>query len=440
MKTKFIFFISILITIITNAQTWNIIGDPEMNGPINTIAVDSNNKIYVAGQFNYGLINDGTYKVSRWNFTDWEDLGNFNANNSIDKLILDSTNNVYCIGNFTNSSGKYYIAKYDGTAWSNLGNFSSNIKFTDIATDGTNIYLSGNFTSTTNGQTYYINKWDGASWSAYDLGTFNGKVNSLSFDKDGNLNAAGEFKNSLGYYCVFKKSSGVWSEVGKLRSSYPVSAIICDKLGNVYASHSYLNSGGYASAVLSRYKSSTNTWEAFDYYYPGIVYVDSQSTVYANTNCGTPCQNIFKTYTPNTTPSGGVENYVNNASGGQGSVKTISMDNFGNLLIASYQTGWNSGRWGVLKSSTKFLGNSENTLVNSKQLIYPNPSQGAFYIKNTGKISVVEVYDITGKLIKKMHPKSTEIEIKINNASKGAYIVKTITQDNQISNEKIIVK
>jgi len=422
----------ILITMITNAQTFNLVGDPEMNASINTIAVDSNNKIYVAGEFSYGLANNGKSYVARWNFSDWEDVGSFAGNNSIRKIVTDNANNVYVIGDFTNSNNKYYVAKYNGTSWTTLGNFVNSSKITDIVTDGTNIYIIGVFTSTQNGQTYYINKWDGAQWSAEDNGDFNGIVSTITFDKDHNLNVAGEFKNSLGYYCVYKKSNNVWSEVGKLRSAYPVRKILCDNSGKVYAAHSYNNSGN-PSPVLSKYNPDTNTWAELDRQYPHMFYMDKAGTVFTKNGCGTSCQNEFKIYKSNS--NSGEIMYV---GGWNGAIRDLVVDNFGYMLVASYETSWQSKRYGIVKSTNKILGTDypkENYLLK----VFPNPSSGTFHVRNNEIISDIEVYDATGKLVSKALPNALEFQIKLDKQAKGSYLIKVKSKEKTFS-EKVILK
>lgn len=431
-KNQWTLLFPVFITVITSAQTFNLVGDPEMNASINTIAVDSNNKIYVAGEFSYGLVNNGKSYVARWNFSDWEDVGSFAGNNSIRKIITDNANNVYVIGDFTNFNNKYYVAKYNGTSWTTLGNFTNSSKITDVVTDGTNIYIIGVFTNIQNGQTYYINKWNGIQWSAEDNGEFNGVVNTIAFDKDHNLNVAGEFKNSLGYYCVFKKSNNEWSEVGKLRSAYPVRKILCDNFGRVYAAHSYSNSGN-PSPVLSKYNPDTNTWVELDRQYPHLFYMDKAGTIFTKNGCGTSCQNEFKVYYSNS--NSGEIMYV---GGWNGAIRDLAVDNYGYMLVASYETSWQSKRYGIVKSTSKILG-IEDFKNDSGSRIFPNPSSGIFNVSKNEIISSIEVYDMAGKMIVTKFPNSKRAQINLEKESRGTYLLK-IKCSKMIFSEKVIVK
>lgn len=434
MKTKSILAGIALVAInLLNSQTWTVVGDPEMNGLIYTGTVDTTNKLYVAGSFSYGLTPNGKSYVARYNYMDWEDVGNFGGNGMIEKIINDAANNLYISGEFKNASNRYYIAKYDGSSWSQLGNLESQNKINDIVTDGTNVYASGIFVNTSNGQTYYIAKWNGSNWTQVDSGNFNGRITTL-FVRNNSLYVAGEFTNSFGYYCVYRLNAGSWSEVGKLRSTYPVVKIVVDSVGKVYASHSYQNNGS-ASAVLSRYEPVSNTWIVLNLYYPNIKYIDATDQVYAMTICGTPCQGIMRKYTSQSTEY--TDYFVQTNSGVSADLNAIMMDNFGYLLTSS-RAAFGEMRFGLLKSSSVFLQSNEITVSKETQ-IFPNPTSGIFTLRAKDKINSAEIYDITGKLIKKLNPNSVSTEINITGQPKGVYLLKTDTGKKQ-ETQKVILK
>lgn len=435
MKTRLLSLTFALIAMLTlTAQTWTMVGDPPMNGHIKTIAVDSNNKQYVAGRFSYGPTDNGLSYVAKWDFVDWEDLGNFGGNGSIDKMVIDANDKLYMIGAFKNSSGKYYVATYDGTAWIALGGLVSANPILDIAIQGNTIYIAGNFTSTINGQTFYINKWNGTSWSMVDDGVFNGTVNSLSIDKDNNLNAGGNFKNNFGFYCIFKQNGTSWSEVGKLKSANPVQKILCDKLGKVYA-YTGESPGNYNNRVLSRYNKELNTWSVLYPAYAELKFVDDNNNVYSTTTCGTPCQNTYVKFSPNS--ENGVEKYVSFSFAG--AVTAISMDKFGYPLVGSYFSSNSNQTLGIVKSSEKEVLGTSEILQKSSIEIFPNPSAGIFTVKNSEKINSISVYDVTGKIVKIINSNKTETKVDLSGNPKGAYIINTNSNGKKMSS-KIILK
>jgi len=430
MKTKLLSLMFALIATFTlNAQTWTMVGDPPMNSIIQTIAVDSGNKMYVAGVFSYGPVSTGKTFVAKWDFVDWADVGNFNGNGSIDKMVISGDNKIYIMGGFKNPAGKYYIATYNGTSWVALGSLVSSNPIVDMVIDGNTIYIAGNFTSTVDGQTYYISKWDGTSWSQVDTGVFNGTVNSLSIDKDHNLNAGGNFKNNFGFYCIYKLSGSSWTEVGKLKSSYAIEKILCDKLGKVYAQHAYNGPGGLA-AVLSRYKLEDNTWSVLDLTGYTLLYVDRVNNVYASNY-----QTNYKVFSPNLS-SGEVKNVYFPYPG---SVNAISMDKFGYPLLGSFKSAQNASTYGVLKSSEAVGLSTNNDELKNSGIIFPNPSTGIFKVQSGENIDSIGIFDATGKLIKQILTKSKETEINLTGSPKGVYFIKIGSGKNQTS-QKLILK
>ncbi|RLD29098.1 MAG: hypothetical protein DRI75_04425, partial [Bacteroidetes bacterium] len=75
--------------------------------------------------------------------------------------------------------------------------------------------------------------------------------------------------------------------------------------------------------------------------------------------------------------------------------------------------------------------------------VFPNPTNGEFYISNASFINLekVVIYDISGRLISK-HDISNTSRIKtipLNNVSKGMYFV-SIYSENAVVTKKIILE
>ena len=74
-------------------------------------------------------------------------------------------------------------------------------------------------------------------------------------------------------------------------------------------------------------------------------------------------------------------------------------------------------------------------------VIYPNPSNGIFTISyGNSKLSSIEVYDLTGKIIvskKEIQTSNFETSIDLSNTQTGIYFVKIAT-DNQTTVKRII--
>lgn len=81
--------------------------------------------------------------------------------------------------------------------------------------------------------------------------------------------------------------------------------------------------------------------------------------------------------------------------------------------------------------------NTLETKVSKTAIIYPNPSKGEFFVKSNKKIAMLEITDVTGKIVLKN--KESEV-IDLNNNQSGIYFVKTIFMDGASETEKIIKK
>ena len=159
--------------------------------------VSDGTNIYASGGIDNSM---GKAYVAKWNGTSWSELGGLNLSNfndNITKLAIDGNNNIYAGGYFKNANGKYFVAKWNGTSWSELGGtnnstFTSPISALHIDSQG-NVYIND-----TNNQSEFISKWDGIQWRAIDNGSFvfNGSINVINTDNNGNIFVGGLFTNS----------------------------------------------------------------------------------------------------------------------------------------------------------------------------------------------------------------------------------------------------
>lgn len=93
--------------------------------------------------------------------------------------------------------------------------------------------------------------------------------------------------------------------------------------------------------------------------------------------------------------------------------------------------------WDVDEDNCTFS-SSEFTLKDEIS-IYPNPaSNGLFYVQFSSPLDQLELYSITGKLIKEVQPKKEEEKVEFNQLKAGIYLLK-VTHNQQNSTHKIIV-
>lgn len=87
----------------------------------------------------------------------------------------------------------------------------------------------------------------------------------------------------------------------------------------------------------------------------------------------------------------------------------------------------------VIVSQTTTLGTTNNAL--SIITLYPNPTSDFLNIKSAQKISKVEIYDVSGKLVKSGNLK--EEKINVESCLKGNYLIKLYTENGVVTSKFI---
>ncbi|WP_284652785.1 alpha-amylase family glycosyl hydrolase [Flavobacterium terrisoli] len=95
-----------------------------------------------------------------------------------------------------------------------------------------------------------------------------------------------------------------------------------------------------------------------------------------------------------------------------------------------------AGEFRVYGNQPATLGTGEFSAINNVSL-YPNPTSGSFSIK--GQVSRVDVYSITGQLVKSFDNVSSEdYQFDINDLNSGVYLVKAFDLNNSSKTLKVI--
>ena len=190
-----------------NGTTWSLATSPvnfHDSSLISYIKRDANGNLYTIVSPSPWSNIPGRNYVTKWNGSSWAELGTgtsaLSANGNINTIIIDLQNNVYVAGYFTNSNSKTYVAKWNGNTWTELGSganaLNGNNIINDLAIDNSgNIYATGYFTNTSG--IPYVAKWNGTGWS--DLGLISPSsptgtsIRKLATDNIGNLYATRRF-------------------------------------------------------------------------------------------------------------------------------------------------------------------------------------------------------------------------------------------------------
>lgn len=97
--------------------------------------------------------------------------------------------------------------------------------------------------------------------------------------------------------------------------------------------------------------------------------------------------------------------------------------------------------WETISTSVS-LSVSDKQLNESSIRIYPNPTTDSFTIafKNISGIKNIEIYNILGKEVYKNSTNSSQIEVKNNNRlNTGVYLLKALTEDNEVYRTKLVI-
>ena len=98
-----------------------------------------------------------------------------------------------------------------------------------------------------------------------------------------------------------------------------------------------------------------------------------------------------------------------------------------------------NNRWEFLNGNVPILG--ANDLIIPTVSLYPNPSNELINISfGEDRLSNIELYDITGKLLFKKELNANTYALNIANYPSGTYLVKVYNQNNTFLNKKIIKK
>jgi hypothetical protein len=359
-----------------------------------------NSDLYIAGPFS--LINSST---SCGSVVDWNGsaLSPVTSTPGGTPFALTLYNSMLCAaGNFTTagSINANYIATWNGSSWAVLGKgvsgapSGSNTTVEALCVYNGNLYAGGIFDSAGgNKLANGIAMWNGTTWSTFGRGAIStnsaavASVSSLVVF-NGNLYAAGMFDSIGGVAArnVAEWNGTTWSALGKGVYAVPSgnvdgAASLCVYNGSLYAGGEFDSSGAVAAKNIAAWNGTA--WSALG------TGTDSNVTSMVVYNGGLYVGGAFR-------------------SAGGHSVNYLA-------------------EWTAPVSVAQI---SENVSVQ----VYPNPSNGTFFInqQNIDKQTKVEVYDILGEKVYQSELHAGETEIKLNNRSAGIYLYRILTQDGAV--------
>ena len=256
--------------------TWN----PSASGPVNALAVDGSNNVYVGGQFGTlgGQPRNRIARVTSAGAVDGWYPGGVGASGTVYALALDGSNNVYVGGFFTTlgGQGRNNIARVTNAGavdgWYPPGGANDSVNA--LAVDGSNLYVGGFFTTLGGLPRNYIARVNGGGavdgW--YPPGGANGAVGALALDGSNHVYVGGSFSTLGGQSrnrIAHVTGAGVvdtWypSSANGQGANGAVFALTVDDNHNVYVGGGFLTLGGQSRDFIARVTSAG----AVDGWYP----------------------------------------------------------------------------------------------------------------------------------------------------------------------------
>ncbi len=329
-----------------NGSTWTSI--PAPNGRVTGLAVGHNGVLYA--WYNSGAYGGPVYK---WNGKTWDIIGSFDK--SVHAVAESADGKVYVGGEFRNAKDKCYVACYDAGKWVELGNershLDANAYIRTICTTPGGIFVAGAFSD--NNKRTYVAHWNGQQWEMVgdnnSCAVFAGGINHILADAKGILFATGYGSGTSGK-SLARYQSGKWAEIlpDSIMLTSSAEEMIADKKGDLYVAGSFHNKNSNTNFSVAGWNGSR--WD-------NMAAEDQQS--------------LFGS-----------------------SVRTLAVDNAGNLLAAGYLTnefGKNFiAKWDV--NETRIVGRSKSGHYPIPVANTVNLSPGA-----SAKLKNMEIFEVDHK-------------------------------------------
>ncbi len=221
-------------------------------GAINSLTLDADNNLYVAGNFNY--INQTEVNgLARWNGTNWNGYGLQPTDTGKIRKVLSFDNSLFAIGSFSVlQQARNNIARWDGKNFQAIGNgltghltpYPIETYAATLASFGDSLFVGGDFTH-----------FDGRP--AYGIGQWNGDVVSQTVDFEWMVNSFGSNGTELIAGGSFTAVGNVSSRLARFVNNQwqPFDVGIANTYFTVYDTQNTI--------YLAGYKELTNNYQLY---------------------------------------------------------------------------------------------------------------------------------------------------------------------------------
>jgi Secretion system C-terminal sorting domain len=379
-------------------NNWITVGNPRFSpnsGLDLSIAFDTNNAIYAVHH------SHGALRLEKFDGNNWLSLYPTTPSNNLQgvaslSFALSKTDMPYILYQDAIFSKKASVKKFNGSDWIDVGtpgfsNGTLNYYGTSIAFSPNNIpYIC--FTDSSYSNNLVVRKFDGTNWIAVGLASIpssNAYNPKLTFDNQGNLFLAYVDRSNANKPTVRKFDGTNWNPVGSI--SFTVGAV----------------------RSLSFTIDPNGT--------PYIVFVDSLKSDKAT---------VMK-FDGNSWIVVGQRGFTDGLVGGV----TIAANNNGSIYIGTSRSDIYTFK--IDACSTSGIEELKSDKTNQVYNAVPNPSSGLFTLE-TNENSIIEVYDIFGKLVYNIKADKDKMTVDISNCKNGIYFAKITGNNTPVGVAKII--
>lgn len=471
----YVIFISILS--VAQAQEWTQIGN-DIDGEASLdyfgykVSLNSDGSVMAVGGYqNDGAGTDaGHVRIFHNNEGNWVQIGDdidgeAAQDHSGRALSLSADGNIVAIGamyNSSNGSNSGHVRIFENIAgiWTQIGNDIDGENANDfsgysvsLSADGTIIAI-GSVNSSANGANSgqvrifknIASNWIqvGANINGEAAGDYSGY--SVSLNADGTIVAIGAYKNSgngtkSGHVRVYQNNAGVWVQVGadidgEAANDYSGVAVDLSSDGLLVAIGAYGNDGSFSEAGHVRvyqYNTEEASWIKMGDDIDGEAANDLSGTALSLSSDGNILAIGARGNGGNGASSGQVRIYQNNA--GTWTQKGEDIDGeaaddlsgsgvslSSNGLIVAIGAPGNDGN-GSASGHVRIYSHESleiESILNPVFTIYPNPSNSVITVEDAMGFEIT-IFDISGRIIKKINNKENKVTIDISNQTKGIY-------------------
>jgi beta-xylosidase len=425
------------------AQTIKPVGTPGFTAggvAYTKIAVDKFGTPYVAF---LDYANGHKLSVMKYNGTSWVLVGpaGFSAQIETDFAIAVDNAGVPYVTYAEGSSfdNRIRVLKYVGGAWQTVGpgyiintsGFEPTITFDNAGTP----YVAFDDSSASVPMSISVMKYDGTSWAFVGVRGFNSQTSNhpqIVADKNNNLYVV--FENYLVKPCVMKFDGTSWSNVGSPSISASGAGkpeITVDTSDNVYVIYQDYSVSPYSNATVMKFDGiSWSTLGPKGFSSQGAGYptirADKNNNIYVNyVDGGNSNKAILQKYSGSAWMEVGA---TGGFSSGATDYANMVLDSHGNPYLV-YSDGNTGGKATVMsyKANTNV---PKKEAITEKIQMYPNPSNGTFFLRSTTECSFTLINE-TGQILQEGKLDNENHYTKqITGLKKGIYFVKSSNQSN----------